>query len=75
MAEFHLCMAVHTLMTEFGPKEFVFTKKVVDGRLVSSDETSACQVSSVQASAYLDDRKLTAKHFLWARKSWATLIQ
>ena len=64
-------------MTEsFGRKNLSAVEKSKGGRLVSSDETSAWQVSSVQGSAYLDDRKLRAKYFLSAEKKLAaTLIQ
>lgn len=61
---------------EFWQKEFICSGKSKGGRLLSSDETSAWQVSSVQGSAYLDDRKLRAKYFLSAEKKLAaTLIQ
>ena len=57
-------------------KNLSAVEKSKGGRLVSSDETSAWQVSSVQGSAYLDDRKLRAKYFLSAEKKLAaTLIQ
>ena len=64
-------------MTEsFGRKNLSAVEKSKGGELVSSDETSAWQVSSVQGSAYLDDRKLRAKYFLSAEKKLAaTLIQ
>ena len=57
MAESHLSVLVSW------KKELIWGIKIEGGRLVSSDETSAWQVSSVQGSAYLDDRKLRAKHF------------
>ena len=64
-------------MTEsLGRKNLSAVKKSKGGRLLSSDETSAWQVSSVQGSAYLDDRKLRAKYFFSAEKKLAaTLIQ
>ena len=59
-------------MTEsLGRKNLSAAEKSKGGRLVSSDETSAWQVSSVQGSAYLDDRKLRAKYFLLAEKNSA----
>ena len=58
---------------EFWQKELIWGIKSEGGRLVSSDETSAWQVSSVQGSAYLDDRKLRAKYFCRLRKSWQQL--
>ena len=61
-------------MTEsLGRKNLSAAEKSKGGRLVSSDETSAWQVSSVQGSAYLDDRKLRAKYFCRLRKSWQQL--
>ena len=64
-------------MTEnLGTKNLSAAEKSEGGRLVSSDETSAWQVSSVQGSAYLDDRKLKSEIFLSAEKKLAaTLIQ
>ena len=57
-------------MTEnLGRKNLSAAEKSKGGQLVSSDETSAWQVSSVQGSAYLDDRKLRAKYFCRLRKS------
>ena len=46
-----------------GRKNLSAAEKSKGGRLVSSDETSAWQVSSVQGSAYLDDRKLKSEIF------------